>query len=412
MTIPRSIGLAAWLGLAACGGPTAPSEPPALLETLPRELTAGEVAAIAANNQLAFRLLNTIVADEPDPNAFVSPLSVSMALGLVMNGARGDTRDAMAATLGFGALPQAQINEAYRSLIALLLGLDERVEFSIANAVFTDRAYPVEPAFLSDARQYFDAQAQSLDFGSSTALATINQWVSDKTQGKIPTILDRIDRAEVLFAINAIYFKGLWRERFDEGQTRTGIFHAADGSSQSVPMMRRTERTPYYEGAELEAIDLWYGAGAHTMTVILPSQGTTATELAARLTASDFATIAGGLIDAEVTLELPRLRLEYNRGLRDDLEALGMGIAFDPDRADLSGIGPGGPFITRVEHKTFVDVNEEGTEAAAATAVGVGVVSAPRTVTFRVDRPFLLAIRERLSGTILFLGRINAIPGA
>jgi serpin B len=416
----QSRGLGAFLSplaglgllIAACSSPTEPSGPPPLLEALPRALSTAESAAIAANNQFAFQLLQRVVGADPAENTFIAPLSVSLALGMVMDGARGPTRDAMAATLGFGALPQPEINEAFRTLMALFGGLDEQIDFIIANSIWTAAGYPVEAAFLDDARRYFDAEARSLDFASASALATINGWVNDKTKGRIPTILDRIDDAEVLFAVNAIYFKGLWRTQFKKSETASGAFHAADGTTRTVPFMHRTEDTPFYRGADFEAVDLWYGNGAFTMTVIVPSGTATATSLATRLTAADFQAIAAGLHDTKVDLAMPRLRLEYARSLGDDLIALGMGIGFDSRLADFSGIGPNGPFITRVEHKTFVAVDEEGTEAAAATAVGVGVTSVPQTETVRVDRPFLIAIRERLSVTIVFLGRINDIPAA
>jgi serpin B len=379
---------------------------------LPRSLSAGEEIAIRANNQFAFDLLEKAVLGEPGRNAFLSPLSVSLAIGMVMNGARGSTRDSMAVALGFGTTPQSEINASYESLIRLLRGLDQHVEFTIANSIWTERTYPVNPTFLTDARRFFDAEAQALDFSNvAAALAAINGWVDQKTRGKIPTILDDIADNAVLYAVNAIYFKGSWREQFKKTATAPAVFHAADGTSQTVPFMHRTEESPYYGGPDFEAVDLWYGAGAHTMTLVLPRPGASAAELAAGLGSGAFEAVASGLRPVEVDLALPKLTLEYRRSLKDDLTALGMGIAFDPTRADLGGIATAGrPYITRVEHKTYVDINEEGTEAAAATSVEVGVTSAPQRVSLRFDRPFLIAIRERLSGTILFLGVISSIP--
>jgi serine protease inhibitor len=397
----------------ACGGATdpGPTEAPPLLERLPRALTAAEQTTIGAVNRFAFDLLDKATAAEPGKNVFLSPLSVSMALGMVMNGARGETRDEMAATLGFGSTPQGEINDGYRSLIALLGSLDPKAQFTIANSIWTRRDYPVLPAFLADARQFFDAEARALDFGSPAALDTINGWVNQKTKGKIPTILSSIRPDEILFAVNAIYFKGLWRAQFKKSETQTGQFRRASGAPQSVPFMHREEDTPYFKHADFEMVELWYGAGAHAMTVILPSEGTTAASLAARLTADDFAAAALGLRKAKVDLFFPKITLEYKRSLGDDLQALGMRRAFS-DLADLSGIADDRLQITRVEHKAFVAIDEEGTEASAATSVGVGVVSAPLTVAVRVDRPFLVAIRERLSGTILFLGLVSEIPAS
>ena len=412
----RTLKVVSWVVLPlalACGGATNPESdgPPPLLERLPRALTGAEQATIAASNRFAFDLLGRATAAEPATNVFLSPLSVSMALGMVMNGARGATRDAMAATLGFGAAPQAEINGGYRSLTALLASLDQQVQFTIANSVWTRQDYPILPPFLADARQFFDAEARALDFGSPAALDTINGWVNRKTNGKIPTILSSIRPEEVLFAINAIYFKGLWRAQFKPSETAAGSFHRAAGGDQTVQFMHRQEDTPYARGADFEMVDLWYGAGAHTMTVILPALGTTAANLAVRLTAGDFTSAAGQLHSTKVDLFFPKIRLDYKRSLGDDLKTLGMSVAFS-DLADFSGIAQDRLQITRVEHKTFVSIDEEGTEAAAATAVGVGVTSVPQLVTFRVDRPFLVAIRERLSGTILFLGLVAEIPPA
>lgn len=407
-----------WLGLGlllqGCEAATDvdPMVEPPLLQQLPRTLSSDELSAIRANNTFAFKLLGTVVESEGNANVFVSPLSVSLAVGMVMNGARGETRDSMAQTLGFGTLPQAAINASYRDLIALLQGLDDRVQFTIANSIWTERTFPVAPSFLSEARSFFDAEARALDFRSGDAVRTINGWVNDKTSGKIPTILESISGDEILFAVNAIYFKGAWRAQFRPADTRPATFHAQGGRQQTVPFMHRETKTPYYAGPDFQAVDLWYGAGAHTLTVLLPNEGTTADQLAARLTSAEFQEITQRLAIIDVALTFPKLRLEYKRSLQDDLSALGMGIAFSR-RADLSGISTAADLrITRVDHKTFVEINEEGTEAAAATSVGVGVVSVPQRATVNVDRPFLFAIRERLSGTVLFLGRITSIPGA
>lgn len=276
----------------ACSGTPGP-EPdglPPLLERLPRALTGAEQATIDASNRFGFDLLHRATAAEPGKNVFLSPLSVSMALGMVMDGARGETRAAMAVTLGFGTMPQTEINEGYRSLIALLGSLDPQVKFTIANSIWTRTGYPILPLFLADVKQYFDAEGRPLDFGSPSAVDTINGWVNRKTNGKIPTILTSIRPEEILFAVNAIYFKGLWRAQFKKSETTAAPFHRAAGGDQSVPFMHRDEDTPYTKGPDFEMADLWYGAGAHTLSVILPAEGTSAASLAARLTAADFTT--------------------------------------------------------------------------------------------------------------------------
>ncbi len=395
-----------------CGSVTGvdPVGEPPLLQRLPRTLSSDELAAIRANNTFAFSLLGRVAETDAVKNVFLSPLSVSLALGMVMDGARGATREAMASTLGFGALPPGAINAGYRDLMALLGSLDEQVQLTIANSIWTEQTFPIVPTFLNNARTYFDAEAEALDFRSPGAVSTINSWVNRKTAGKIPTILERIDPDEILFAINAVHFKGSWRKQFRPADTRTATFHAQDGRRQQVPFMHREGHAPYFAGSDFHAVDLWYSAGAYSMTVLVPTGTTTADDLVRRLNADQFATVTDGLREAEVVLAMPKLRLEDKHSLGSVLTQLGMGIAFTR-QADLSGISQAAPLrITRVDHKTFVDINEEGTEAAAVTSVGVGVTSAPARVSVTIDRPYVFVIRERLSGTVLFTGRILSIP--
>jgi len=409
----RLTPLAVLVAMAVGCSSSGPSDQSALLTALPRALTSGEQAAIVASNRFGLDLFSRVTAAEADANVFVSPLSITMSLGMVMNGARGATRDGMAVALGFGTLGQSEINTSYRGLLDLLLDLDPTTELAIANSIWTEQTFPIKPAFLSDARTFFDAEARSLDFRSPSAVTTINEWVSQKTRGKIPTILESIEDYEILFAINAVYFKSAWRDRFPVAETALGPFEALDGRRQNASFMHRDRSTPYYAGPDFEAVDLWYGNGAFSMTVLLPKPGANVNDVARRLDPAAWQALTGGLTATKVNLYLPKFRLEYKRRLNRELEDQGMGLAFS-DGADLSGIagdGPGDLFISRVDHKTFVDVNEEGTEAAAVTSTGVGVTSVPVTVTLRVDRPFVFALRERLSGAILFLGRIVAIPG-
>ena len=392
-----------------CSGGT-PTEPPALLQTLPRPLTAAERQTIAASNGFAFALLREIDRTQPDANLFVSPLSVSLSLGMAMNGARGSTLDSMRTTLGVGGLSLSDINTSYRDLIQLLQGLDSRIEFAIANSMWSRQDFPIEAAFTEAGRSYFDAEVRSLDFSSPTAVKTINDWIAGKTRNRITNMLSAIGDAEILFLINAIYFKGAWRDRFNSAETQQAPFAGVGAEPGTAWLMHQLLEHPYYGGADFEAVDLLYGNGAYSMTVLLPRNGKTVNDVVRGLDASRWATLTRELQKTKVDLLLPRFRLEYFRGLKPDLVGLGMGIAFS-DQADFSGISRAAPLtLTRVDHKTFVEVNEEGTEAAAVTITGVGVTSLPQIVPFRVDRPFIFAIRERLSGAILFLGKMTHLP--
>ncbi|MDQ3136992.1 MAG: serpin family protein [Gemmatimonadota bacterium] len=399
--------------LAACSSPAEPGVRPAVLTELPRALSPAELRIIEAGNAFAFDLLRESTRKLPaDSNAFLSPLSASMALGMALNGANGETFAAMQTSLRLTGMAEAEINQGYRDLIALLGELDSRTEIAIANSIWGHEGFGIEPAFIEAAKTFFDAEVATLDFGSASAVSTINEWVSKSTGGRIPRLLDQISDAEILFLINAIYFKGKWRETFDPQDTENGPFQAADGRTRTAALMSQTDTLRYDETAEYQAVDLLYGNGAFAMTLFLSKAGRTPADVLAGLNQAAWRDLAGRFRDANVHLTLPRFRMDYSRQLTDDLTALGMGIAFDDARADFSRIAdvrPARLYLTRVEQKTFVEVNEEGTEAAAATAVGVGVTSAPEVVEMRVDRPFMFAIRERLSGAVLFLGLMNVV---
>ena len=386
--------------------------PPALLTELPRSLSAPETLIIDAGNQFGFDLLREARRTAPDDNHFLSPLSALLALGMTVNGAAGTTLDSMRLALRLGSAGLADVNAGLRSLIDLLKGLDNSSQFQIANSIWADAGVPFLADFLNTGRQSFDAEVRSLDLQAPSSLGVINDWVKQKTGGKIPTILDHIDTNEVLFLINAIYFKGAWRQAFDPKDTHSAPFHNADGTTSSVPtMVLAAHQLRYAIAADHQVIELLYGNGAFAMTIVVPTPGHTLAELATGLDAARWSSWLSGLHDTEIGLTLPKFTLDYKRELKNDLSSLGMRIAFDDQRADfgrMANLTQTGPlYLTRVTQQTFVDVNEVGTEAAAATSVGVGTTSAPATIA--VDHPFLLVIRERLSGTIFFVGQLTKL---
>jgi serpin B len=407
--------LGAALALPACdaGGPE-PADPP-------RELTTQEQAVSdAASRDFGLRLFRTVNAAEEGENVFLSPLSVSMALGMTLNGAEGATRTAMEETLALNGLSQKEINGSYQSLIELLAGLDPKVQFSLANSIWYRDTFSVRSAFIDTNKMYFDAEVAGLDFSSPQAAETINGWVEEKTQGKIPKIVPaRIPPEMVMYLINAIYFKGDWTYQFDEKKTEEAPFTLADGSEKTVDMMHQTEPTFAHYGDEtLEAVDLPYGDSLYTMTVLVPRRTpegpASADSLAADLDAERWQAVTRGLRESErkAGVVLPRFELEYEKTLNDVLKAMGMEEAFLPEQSDFSGINASAGedlYISKVKHKSFVKVNEEGTEAAAATSVGIGLTSTGPPVV-RADRPFLFVIRENHSGTILFIGKVGDPP--
>ena len=407
---PRRLRLASLTALpllAAAGcGLFDPSTDANRITELPRALTAEETEVIGASNAFAFGLLAQ--ANSPGENLFLSPLSASMALGMTMNGAAGETWNQMRDMLGFSGLGEEEINAAYESLIELLVGLDPAVETAIGNSVWTRRGFPVHADFLAAVRESFDAEVAELDFASPSASGRINGWVSDATNGRIEDIVPAAIPADVvMYLINAIYFKAPWTVRFDPSDTRDAPFYLDDGSTRTVPLMSLRRDLPYLWNDRFQAVDLPYGGSAFSMTILLPQPDVSVDDLAASLDAAAWRDIAGGFRESDIEVLLPRFRMAYERTLNDDLAALGMVDAFD-HRADLSRLSPvGGLWISSVRQKSWVDVNEAGTEAAAATVVTI-VESAPPGV--RADRPFLFFIRERLSGTILFAGKLASPP--
>lgn len=409
MTVRTRCAGAIALVLLACG-PEGPVTAPAPITALPRALTSAERDLIAIDNRFALTLLGRVTAGQaPAENLFLSPLSVAMALAMTYNGAAGATEDAMRATLGLEGMTVAEANEAYRGLIALLRGLDPRVQFTLANSIWYRQGFAVEQPFLDATQAFYDARVAPLDFTSPTAAQTINGWVSAQTQGRITEIVEPVlpDFA-MMYLINAIYFKGDWTQQFDRRHTAPRPFRLADGSTVAVPTMthgREADVRVYRDGA-VEVLDLPYGGRAFSMTIVMPAEPAGIDALVAGLTLEQWDGWIAGLDSAESEVYLPKFVLSSDLLLNSTLDALGMGIAFDcdpPEMADFTRMHvPQEVCITRVKHKSFVDVNEEGTEAAAVTAVEVGVTSAPLPIV--VDRPFLFAIREALSGTILFVG--------
>jgi serpin B len=405
-------GAALLLATACTDGPL---QPPDELTALPRALTPAEIRVEGSANAFTFALLGRLAQAQPGKNVFVSPLSASMALGMTMNGADGATLDQMRSALRVGDASQDDVNRGHRGLVDLLRGLDPSVEFRIANGIWHQRDWPFESAFLAAGRQWFDAEIQPVDFANPATSRTINDWVSAQTKGRIPRIVDDDLRDHVMLLVNAIYFKGAWRARFDPSQTRDAPFRLDDGRTRTVRMMHRDgkfllARMP--DGSE--GATLVYGAGAFAMTVLLPPPVMTSSAypppyqpldaFAAGLTAERWTAWQRAMREVSMDLYLPRFRLEWERTLNDDLRALGMVDAFDPSRASFRRMSSRDVYVQYVKQRTFVDVNEEGTEAAAATAVGIGPTSAPPA--FRVDRPFVFLIHERLSGTVLFVGKV------
>ncbi len=361
------------------------------------------LSVASANTKFGFKLLHDLREREPGPNIFISPLSISIALTMTYNGAVGETERAMAEVLEIDELALPIINESNEALRNNLEDPGPKVEISIANSLWSRQGTEFNPDFLERNRMFFEAETTSLDFTNPQAIKIINGWVNENTNGKIEEIVYEIRPGTVLFLINAIYFKGSWQDEFDTSQTRPGIFHLSDGREKQVEMMSRTGQYPYFRGEHFEAAGLPYGDGRLSMYIFLPAFDSNLNEFLEGLNAERWERWIAQFHKETLDMMLPRFKLEYEVKLNDTLKALGMEIAFDGG-ADFSGMGPSGLFISEVRHKTFVEVNEEGTEAAAVTAVTVKESAKP---VFRVDRPFFFAIYDAKTQTILFMGIVR-----
>jgi serine protease inhibitor len=401
------------LGTTACETLMGPgrNSPEAPLDRLPRALSASETAVIRASNSFAFDILRETVADQPADNVLLSPLSASLALGMTMNGALGETRAGMEQALGFAGLGVDEINEAYRALMELLLGLDRGVDMRIANSIWARQGFPFHESFYDVARRYFQAEVTTLDFARPDAADILDSWVKQHTGGRIEEIAPRpIPPLAVMYLINAIYFKADWTHQFDARHTADATFRLENGGTKNVRMMRRTGRaTVHFDAATgVQVAELPYGRGAYAMTLVLPPAGADVDAFVRAMTPAQWDGWLDGLTEQEVSLQLPRFRVEYETTMNQPLVALGMDLAFGLRAGtDFGGLSPLGRdlYISLVKQKTFMEVNEEGTEAAAATLVEISRTSGPPAMIF--DRPFVVAIRERLSGAILFIGRIG-----
>jgi len=374
-----------------------------------RELTASEKKLVQSDNAFSHKIFKKVIEAETDQNIFISPLSISMALGMTLNGANGTTFEAMQNTLEFQDLSLDEINQSYQSLIQLLGGADPEVIFQIANSVWYRQTLTFEQDFIERVQTYFNALVQSLDFNDPNAKNIINQWVNQKTNGRINEIVNFIDPTDVMFLINAIYFKGTWTYQFDKTLTHNDYFISLNGTQLPCRMMIQKGDFWYLDNSDFQAVDLPYGDGNYRMAIFLPRSQIHVDSIISQFNQQNWDLWTGSFSKNSGTLELPKFAVEYKIKLNDVLSALGMAVAFT-GQADFTRMyPPGNLFISRAKHKTFVKVDEEGTEAAAVTSVGISFTSTGGGFTMRVDRPFVLVIHEKHSKAILFMGKIQEI---
>jgi serine protease inhibitor len=358
--------------------------------------------------QFGFAVLRALTAEHPRSNVFVSPTSIAVALAMTANGAEGATRDAILSALGAGGQSAGAFNAANRAL-ADDIAKTTAVQISIANAIWIQNGISIDPAFRQTLQSQYSAEAENVDFRTPAAAPAINAWVAKHTNDRIRKLVENIDPSTITMLTNAIAFKGKWSAQFDAKETQPHDFTTAAGHTKKVPMMKHSEEYRYANANGLESIRLPYADGTFAMYVVLPQDEARMSSFLEQLTADTFTKLNSSLAIQRGTIELPRFTLEYSATLNSILMKLGMGPAFG-DSANFRGISKTQRLqISEVRHASFLKVDEEGTEAAAATSVGIRAAVAriqPPPFHMVVDRPFFIAIRDEHNGQVLFTGLI------
>ena len=384
-------------------------EPPIIDPPMKVELKKAE--KVMRDNAFTFDLLRAVRKHSTDANVFISPLSVSMALNMTLNGAAGSTADEMRHALRESGYTTADINVYSQWLREALLRADPKTTIGIANSIWYRQGATIKAPFLEANRTYYDAEVQALDFASPTSVSTINGWCAQKTNNRIKEILKRIPSNAFMYLINAVYFKGTWTTRFEKKHTFSTDFHRADGSTQKVQMMNLKDTFRCASSDVCDYLEMDYGNHAFSMVIMLPKDGKTTRDVIAAMDGKKWAETMESLILTMCYVYLPRFKAECEYKMHKQiLPEMGMKLPFNPELADLSGMADvAGLCITSVIHKTFVQVDEEGTEAAAVTSVGVVATGESPLYLYRVDKPFLFVIREKSTGAILFIGEIGDV---
>jgi serpin B len=323
-----------------------------------------------------------------------------MALGMTTNGANGATLDSMRTVLQMKGFSQAQVNTYYNDLLTQLPDLDPNTTLKIANSVWYRNTYSVLPQFLQTENQSYKAQVQALDFTNPSSVTTINDWVSQQTNGKIPSIVSQINGNDIMFLINAVYFKSIWANKFDPANTANMSFIRGDYSNVEAPFMRGTISCNVYHGDDATLLELPYSENKYSMVIVVPPAGKSVNDILAELNSGTWQNWTSHLSSTKYDVSMPRFQFSYGNELKNYLSAMGMGIAFS-DAADFTNINSsGGLQITSVQHKAYVGVDENGTTATAATSVTVGATAV-------MLNQITINHREMKSGLVLFTGIVN-----
>ena len=407
------LSLALVMVAGATGQMTSCEDQPA--KTLPTdpveiELTLKQSEVVASANQFAFDLFRPVaVGEERGTNIMISPFSITSALSMTLNGAAGETFNAVRSTLRYDVQSLEEINDTYRRLATEMVPVDERVIIEIANSVWAENNFQVKKEFMDALKDWYLAEARNFDVTDPRSVDLINGWIEEKTHDRIQNMLLSLDRDLVMLLINAVYFNGKWKHQFDSKNTTERPFYITPGNPVQVPVMYQKQKFAMSRTEKMTLVELPYGQGNYSMVVALPDEGIAPAEIVTGLDAGKWEDWMESLSygPTEVEIYMPKFKYEYKRRLNDDLISLGMGPAFAPGIADFSRISDEEIFISFVLHQTFIENKEEGTEAAAATVIGFTRTSLPpEPEVIDINRPFLYFIRETTTGTIVFMGLV------
>ncbi len=359
-----------------------------------------------ANGVFAFDLFKNLHNSTLDENIFISPFSISTALTMTINGANAQTFDDMRNTLKINNLGMPDVNDSYKQLLEVLPALDPLTKLKLANSIWPQLDYPVLESFLDLNKEFFDSEVVPVDFKDPAVISQVNKWVEDNTDGLIEETLTDLPPGVVMLLINAIYFKGTWQTEFKPEATHEASFYTADGPVTVDMMHIPGSDFAYFSNDLFQMIDLPYGDSIFSMTILLPKEGHDVDEVINQMNSSNWNTWITGLQTQPAQLFLPKFKMEYDTKLKRPLSDLGMEVAFT-DFADFTKmIDGGGVKIDDVIHKAFVEVNEQGTEAAAVTVVVTIFNSAPSMPTVKVNKPFVFVIRDNRTNSLLFMGKL------
>lgn len=367
---------------------------------------------VNANNELGFNMLTTVEQDE-NHNVFISPTSLYMVLSMVYNGADGKTKEEMAETLQVQGINVEELNKANASLLSSLYKDTNLIELRIGNSLWLNDNYHFQKQFEKNAKNYFNGEIQEINMSDHKSPDKINKWVDKATNGKIEEIVEGPLSEDILaYLVNAVYFKGDWQYEFDKKATRREPFYLQDGTTKNVQLMKLEEELPYFETEDFQAVKLPYGDGEMSMSVFLPKEHVQLDQFIDQMKLDYWNEWTNEFREKEGTIFLPKFQLDYETSLNNALMDLGMSEAFEAGLANFSNMieEDAQIFISDVKQKTYIDVNEEGTEAAGVTSVEMKLTSAPVDGPFymNVNRPFFLTITDDETGAILFMGTINS----